>query len=144
MSKAQKIYKRSNEDARLEIKVFGFWENLEYKEKDMKNIFQWRKRMLQNFMGRNIFCSEQLMPKYNPVISSDKGQRSRVLFCDKIKEDPCLQLQLFQVNKSKRVGRDGLEDQDSANSQKQTTDSNTEKEPNTYEHTNDYCNSSVR
>jgi hypothetical protein len=148
MSKTPKLHKRSNDDARLEIKVFGFGENLEYKEKDMKNIFQWRKRMLQNFMGSNIFCSEQLMPKYSPVITSDKGQRSGDLCCDKIKEDPCLQLQLFQGNKSNSMDRekahDGSEDQDAENSQKRTTDSDTEKEPNTYEHKNDYCDSSVR
>ncbi|XP_033606387.1 mitochondrial basic amino acids transporter isoform X2 [Cryptotermes secundus] len=148
MSMTQKRYKRSNDDARLEITVFGLWESLEYKEKDMNNIFQWRKRILQNIMGSNIFCSEQLMPKYNPVISSDKGQRSRDLFCDKIKEDPCLEFQLFQGNKSSRMDReevqDGSEDQDGAISQKQTTDSNTEKEPNHYEHKNDYYNSSVR
>jgi hypothetical protein len=145
MSKTQK---RSNDDARLEITFFGFLKNLEYKEKDMKDIFQWRKRMLQNFIGSNIFCSDRLMPKYSPAVSSDKGERSRVLFCDKIEEDPCLQLQLFKGNESKHMDREKVhdcsEDQDAANSQKQPTDSNTENEPNTHEHNNDYCNSSVR
>jgi hypothetical protein len=148
-----KTQKRSTDDARLEIKFFGFLEDLECKEKDMKSIFQWRKRMLQNFMGSNIFCREQLMPKYSPAISSDKGERSRVLFCDEIKEDPCLQSQLFEGNKSNHMDREndyelnkgeGSEDQDAENSQKQTRDSNTEKQPNTYEHKNDYYNSSVR
>lgn len=147
MSKTQK---RSNDDARLGITFFGFLKNLECKEKDMKDIFQWRKRMLQNFMGSNIFCSELLMPKYSQAVSSDKGERNQVLFCDKIEEDPCLQLQLFKGDESNRMDREKVrdcsEDQDAANSEKQTTDSNTEKEPepNAYERENGYCSSSVR
>jgi hypothetical protein len=145
--------KRSNDEARLEIKFFGFLENLENKQKDMKNIFQWRKMILQNFMGSDIFCSGKLMPKYSPAFYCDKGEISRVLFCDRTKEDPCLQFQLLEENESNRMLKEevhelvedyGSEYQDSANSQDQTTDQNTEIKPDIYEHKNDYCNSSVR
>jgi hypothetical protein len=145
--------KRPNDEARLEIKFFEFLENLEYKQKDMKNIFQWRKMILQNFMGSDIFCSGMLLPKYSPAVYCDKGEISRVLFSDRTKEDPCLQLQLFEGKDSNRMLKEkvreldedyGSECQDAADSQKQTTDQNTEKEPDIYEHKNDYCNSSVR
>jgi hypothetical protein len=139
--------KRSDDETRLDITFFRFLESLDYKQKDIKNIFQWKKRILQNFMGSDIFCSGQLMPKYTPAVSCDEGEVSRVSFCNRIKEDPCLQLQSFQRNDSNIMLKDedfGSEYQDASNSQKQTTYQNTEKEPDIYEHKNDYYNSSVR
>jgi hypothetical protein len=145
--------RRYNDDVRLEIKVFGFLQYLEHKERDMKNIFQWRKRILQNFMASDIFCSEQLMPKCSPAVSCDNGPINRVLFCDRNKGDSSLHLQLFEGNGINHMDKEnvqglnidnGSDDQDAAGCQRQSTDQNIEKELNIYEHKNDYCNSSVR
>jgi hypothetical protein len=147
-----KVQTRINDDQGLGIKVFGLLENMEYKEKYMKSIFEWRKRMLHNFIGSDIFPSQQLMSKSSKGYSSGTGDGNQSNFCDNIKDDLCLQTPLFQGSKMDSMDRgkeQGLnkgedsEERDETDRQKDT-DSKTDKEPNTYEHKNDYYNSSVR
>jgi hypothetical protein len=150
-----KIQKRSNDDSKLEIKVFGLSGNLEYREKYeyMKNVFQWREKILHNFMGSNILCNEQLVPNFGQVFSSDKEEKNKIPSCGSFKEDLRLQPQLIEENKSNSMSKDkeqesnrdeSSKDEDATNCQQQHTDLDTEKEPNTYQHKNDYYNSSVR
>jgi len=150
-----KIQNRSNEDSKLEIKVFGLSGNLEYREKHkyMNDVFQWREKILHNFMGSNILCNEQLVPNFREIFSSDKEEKNKIPSCGSLKEDLRLQPQLTEENKSNSMDRDkeqesktdeSSKDDDATNCQQQHTDLDTVKEPNTYQHKNDYYNSSVR
>jgi hypothetical protein len=150
-----KIQKRSNDDSKLDIKVFGLLENLEHREKYeyMKDIFHWREKILHNLMGSNLLCNENLMPKFGQIVSSDKEEKNKITSCGKIKENFCLQPQSIEGNKDNSMSKEeeqeskkdeSLKDEDAPNCQQQHTDSNTEKQPNTYQHKNDYYNSSVR
>jgi hypothetical protein len=126
------------------LKLFGLLENMEYKEKYMKSIFEWRKRMLHNFIGSDIFPSQQLTSKSSKSYSSSTGDGNQSYFCDNIKEDLCLQTPLFQGSKMDSMDRrkeQGLDKGEDSEEREDTgrqkdTDSKTDKEPNTYEHKN--------
>jgi len=148
-----KIQKRSNDDSKLEFKVFGLSGNLEYREKYeyTKEVFQWREKILHNFMRSIILCNEQLVPNFGQTSSSE--DKNKISSCGSFKEDLHLQPQLIEENKSKCMSKDkeqeskrdeSSKDEDATNCQQQHTDLDTEKEPNTYQHKNDYYNSSVR
>lgn len=150
-----KIKRVSNDDSKLEIKVLGLLGKLEYRDRYeyMKDIFQWREKILHNFMGSNLLCSEQLMPKFGQTFSSDKEGENETSCCRKINADLCLHPQLIEANKSNSVStekeeepveNESLKAEGATKCLQQHTDSNNEKEPNTYQHKNDYYNSSVR
>lgn len=134
------------------IKVFKLLENIEYKENYTKNIFEWRKRMLHSFIGSNVLPSRQVMLKSGQFYSSGKGDGNQSYVCDNIKENLCLKTALFQGSKMDSINRgkeqelneDGDSEDREVTDKMKDTDSKTEKEPNTYEHKNDYCNTSVR
>jgi hypothetical protein len=146
-----KIQKRSNDDSKPEIKVFGLSGNLEYREKYeyMKDVVQWREKILHNFMGSNILCNEQLVPNLGHILSSDKEEKNKIPIpsCGNFNEGLRLQPQLIEENKDKEQESktdESSKDEDATNCQQQHTELDTEKEPNTYQHKNDYYNSSVR
>lgn len=149
------IQKRSNDDSKLEIKVFGLLGNLEYREKYeyMKDIFHWREKILHSFMGSNILDNEHLMPKFGQMFFSDKEEKNKIPFCGKVKENLCLQPHLIEGNKSIFISKEkeqeskedeGLNVEAATHGQQEHTESSTDKEPNTYQHKSDYYNSSVR
>jgi hypothetical protein len=150
-----KIQKRSNDDSKLEIKVFGLSGNLEYREKHayMKDVLQWREKILHNFMGSNILWNEQLVPNFGQIFSSDKEEKNKIPSCGSLKEDLRLQPHLTEENKSNSMDKDkeqeskrdeSSKDEDATDCQQQHTELDTEKEPNSYQHKNDYYNSSLR
>jgi hypothetical protein len=119
----------------------------------MKDVFQWREKFLHGFMGSNILCNEQLVPNFGQIFSSDEEEKNKIPFCGSFQEDLRLQPQLNEENESKSMKKDkeqetkkdeSSKDEDATNCHQQHTDLVTEKEPNTYQHTNDYYNSSVR
>ena len=150
-----KIQKRSADDSKLEIKLFGLSGNLEYREKYeyMKDVLQGREKIIHNFMGSNILCNGKLVPNFGQTFSSDKEEKTRFSFCGGFKEDLRLQPQLIEGNNSNCMNKDkeqesktdeSSKDEKATNCQQQHPDSGTEKELNTYQHANDYYNSSVR
>jgi hypothetical protein len=93
------------------------------------------------------------VPKFGQTSSSDKEEKNSIPVCGTCKEDLRLQPQLIQGNENNPMGTykeqeskrdESSKDDDATNCQQQNTDSDTEKEPNTYQHKNDYYNSSVR
>jgi hypothetical protein len=150
-----KIQKRSYDDSKFEIKVFELSGNLEHREKYeyMKDVFHWREKILHNFMASNILSNKQLVPNFRQTFSSDKEEKNSIPVGGTFKEDLRLQPQLIQGNENNSMSTDkeqeskrgeSSRDDDATNCQQQPTDSDTEKEPNTYQHKNDYYNSSVR
>lgn len=141
-----------NHDEVHGFKVFGFLENIDYKDKCMKTVFELKKTILHNFIGSNIFPSQQLMLKSRQICSSGKGDDSQRYFCENVKEDICMQTALFQESKTDTMNKaeedrinKSEDSEDGENSDRQRDkDSQTEKATNTYEHKNDYYNSSVR
>lgn len=143
---------RTNDDRGLGIKAFGLLDSMEYNEKYMKSVFQWRKTVLHNCMGSNVFFSQQFISRSSHDYLSGKGDKSQNYCCDNIKEDVCLQTRLFEgvnvesVEKGKvqELNKDVYTEEQGDAERHKSTDSKAEKEPNTYEHINVYHNSSVR
>ncbi|XP_069674023.1 mitochondrial basic amino acids transporter isoform X1 [Periplaneta americana] len=129
-------------------KPFGLWETLQSKEKYMKNLFQWRKTVLRDVVESNVFCRQYLIPTCDQVYSSGKEMNNSQSLSE-FGGDMSLYSYVTEGNemqsKDEESAKDGVSSSDvsdSEKSHKETT--NSEKQPNTYEHKNDYYNSSVR
>ncbi|KDR08335.1 mitochondrial basic amino acids transporter-like [Zootermopsis nevadensis] len=150
--KPSKVQNVINHDEVHGFKVFGVLENIDFKDKCMKTVFELKKTILHNFIGSNIFPSQQLMLKSRQICSSGKGDDSERYFCENVKEDICMKTALFQESKTDTMNKaeedrinKSEDSEDGENSDRQRDkDSQTEKATNTYEHKNDYYNSSVR
>ncbi|PSN47134.1 hypothetical protein C0J52_17458 [Blattella germanica] len=129
----------STEDTVFGNKVFGLKDRTDLKYSYMSNIFNWRKVIMHEFIGGDTFSSFQFVPKSSQIYSLSNDEKCQAVEVS-LKENS---LQLHLTNLETEIDEFEANDESEKDSS-QTHTPQDEKQPDTYQHKNDYYNSSVR